>query len=386
MLRHSLLHTGRPQLGKLGCQPASQLADCKHPPPPLTLYIWAHQSNIQVAVASNLTVKTTLSFKQQPNLNLTTPPSVGAIVSAVRTTHPVEQINTRLHTDPIFPQKQAPERTGHSVKRTVSFLTAEPSSNQKSLPSLLEQQAKLRNRPSTRPRLPTHSTEAMLTSALSDTSNAQVAPEDEIDPSQTRSGAPTSDEFPDLSAEMLTAVTKPALLAIPPMFPGATLYDTDVVHHYRLLACVGHNQSPSGKAGVWGALSDLGMSAQRLSIIAENFEAIAKSYGLVTVDELWDLYPPEVLIFWSLQSIVHKASWAAGPRDHQNGEQEGCGAGGGDHQGGKQEGGGAERGDHQGSEEQGGGAGGRDHQGGEQEGRSRKGRKMTTKSDRDTKF
>jgi hypothetical protein len=155
---------------------------------------------------------------------------------------------------------------------------------------------------------------------------------------------------------MLTAVTKRALLAIPLTFPGDSIYDTDVLYHYESLACVGHDQYPSGKAEVCGALSDLGMSAPRLSIIAENFETIAKSYGLGTVDELWDLYPPEVLMFWSLQSVVDKASSAAGRREHQ-GDAEG-----------------------------GGGAGGRDHQGRRKKGRSRTGRKKTTKSGRDIKF
>jgi hypothetical protein len=168
--------------------------------------------------------------------------------------------------------------------------------------------------------------------------------------------APTCDDFPDLSAEMLTAVTKRALLAIPLTFPGDSIYDTDVLRYYESLACVGHDQYPSGKAEVCGALSDLGMSATRLSMIAENFETIAKSYGLGTVDELWDLYPPEVLMFWSLQSVVDKAAWAAYRRYHQGGAEEG------------------------------GSAGGRDHQGGRKKGRSMKGRKKTKKSMRDTKY
>jgi hypothetical protein len=167
--------------------------------------------------------------------------------------------------------------------------------------------------------------------------------------------APTSDDFPDLSAEMLTAVTKRALLAIPLTFPGDSIFDTDVVHHYAKLASVGHDQYPSGKAGVCDALSDLGMSAQRVSIIAENFETLGKCYELATVDELWDLYPPELLMFWSLQSAFHKARWAASRRDHQGGEEEGGGSG-------------------------------RDHQGGGTKGRSRKGRKKMTKPKRDTKF
>jgi hypothetical protein len=197
--------------------------------------------------------------------------------------------------------------------------------------------------------------------------------------------APTCDDFPDLSAEMLTAVTKRALLAIPLTFPGDSIYDTDVLRHYESLACVGHDQYPSGKAEVCGALSDLGMSATRLSMIAENFETIAKSYGLGTVDELWDLYPPEVLMFWSLQSVVDKAAWAAYRRYHQGGAEEGGGAGG-DHQGGEEEGGSAGGRDHQGGAEDGGGAGGRDNQGGRKKGRSMKGRKKTTKSMRDTKY
>jgi hypothetical protein len=180
--------------------------------------------------------------------------------------------------------------------------------------------------------------------------------------------APTSDDFPDLSAEMLTAVTKRALLAIPLTFPGDSIFDTDVVRHYEKLASVGHDQYPSGKAGVCDALSDLGMSSQRLSMIAGNFEAIAKSYGLDTADELWDLYPPEVLMFWSLQSALDKAAWAASRRDQRGGAEEG-GSGGRDQQIGEEENSGGGGHDHQGGEEQGGAAGGHDHQGGEEENR-----------------
>jgi hypothetical protein len=92
-------------------------------------------------------------------------------------------------------------------------------------------------------------------------------------------------------------------------------------------------------------------------MIAESFEAIAKSYGLLeTVDDLWDLYPPVVPMFWSLQSVGDNVSWDRDRRDHRGGEEEGGGSGEGYHQGGRKN------------------------------GRCRKGRKKTAKPKRDIKF
>jgi hypothetical protein len=209
--------------------------------------------------------------------------------------------------------------------------------------------------------------------------------------------APTSEEFPHLSAEMLASVTQQALHAIPRTFPGDSLYDTDVLEYYEALASAGHNQCPSGKAAVCTALSALGMSATRLSVIAENFETIVKDFGLSTVDEVWDLYPPELLMFWSLQSIEDKAWLAAGEQYDQGdapdarcyGHQEGGHPGEGPragghhhHQGSSPESG---RNGNRGGTEKAGGAGDGDREDGGKKSSPWKGGKASTKFRRDTR-
>jgi hypothetical protein len=138
------------------------------------------------------------------------------------------------------------------------------------------------------------------------------------------------------------------------------------------------------------------MSASRLSVIAENFETIVKDFGLSTVDEVWDLYPPELLMFWSLQSIEDKAWMAFGEqydqgdapnaRDygHQEGGHPGEGprAGGHHHQGSTPDSG---QDGNPGGPEKAAGAGDDDRQGGGKKSSPWKGGKASRKFRRDTK-